>query len=80
MVNNMSGVINAINKREICQTFNYDRTHDILYISLKQENAIGDEISNGFVVRKNPDTNEIVGITILDFMKKFASRTKENKG
>jgi len=50
----------------------YDRTADVLYISLGEPSpGIADEVSPGDFVRVDPHTNEIVGITLLDFCERF---------
>jgi uncharacterized protein YuzE len=46
----------------------YDDFSDVLYISFgKPEAAISVEISESELVRVNPFTDEIVGVTVLDF-------------
>lgn len=57
--------------------FEYDEEADVLYISDPDLNIdpIGDMNDEGIIIRKNPKSGKICGITILDFMK----RTKENK-
>ncbi len=53
---------------------NYDEIADVLYISFgKPSPGLAEEISEGDFVRKNSDTNEIVGITILDFQRRYMS-------
>ena len=58
--------------------FDYDHEADVLYISNPSSNIepIGEMNDEGIIVRRNPKTNEICGITILDFMK----RTKKGHG
>lgn len=58
-------ILNKIN------TF-YDESVDILYISFgKPKKAICYELENGELIRLDPFTNEIVGITILDIEERF---------
>ena len=58
--------------------FDYDEAADVLYISnpTSNINPVGEMNDEGIIVRKNPETGEICGITILDFTK----RTKKGHG
>ncbi len=50
----------------------YDREADVLYCSFGDpQPALSVEQANGVIVRVKPDTNEVVGITIVDFFKRF---------
>ena len=50
----------------------YDDFSDVLYISFGNPRpGIADESEDGILVRKNPDTNEIVGVTIIDFKRHY---------
>ena len=50
----------------------YDKEGDIFDISLGEpREAISTEIENDLFIRTNPDTNEVVGISILNFEKWF---------
>lgn len=52
--------------------WNYDPGADVLYISIgKPVKAFGIDIGEGIITRVNPKTNEVVGVTILN----FSSRT-----
>ncbi|MDF2803157.1 MAG: hypothetical protein K0S61_3060 [Anaerocolumna sp.] len=49
--------------------FKYDHKNDILYITIGvPKPSYGDEIEEGIVIRKDFNTDEINGITILDFL------------
>lgn len=50
----------------------YDREADVLYFSKGTPSAkdISDEVNDEVVMRKNPDSGEITGFTILNFSKK----------
>ena len=49
----------------------YDNQADVLYISLgNPRKAITTEMGEGNLIRKNPKTKEIIGITIIDFKSK----------
>jgi uncharacterized protein YuzE len=53
----------------------YDRDADVLYCSFGEpQEAISVEADDGIIVRRNPETNEIVGYTIINFFKRFADR------
>jgi uncharacterized protein YuzE len=50
------------------QTFhvNYDKEADVLYISFGQpQKAEGIDIGNGIIVRVLPETDKVVGLTII---------------
>jgi len=50
----------------------YDREADVIYISFgKPRKAVSEEIDPYVVVRRDPKTNEILGITITNFTKYF---------
>ncbi|HFE64727.1 MAG TPA: DUF2283 domain-containing protein [Caldithrix sp.] len=47
--------------------WDYDAEADVLYISIgKPRKAEGVDIGEGTIVRVDPDTNEIVGFTIIN--------------
>ena len=51
----------------------YDPSADVLYCSFgPPQEAVGEETSDGVVVRRNPETNTLVGITVIGFLKRFA--------
>lgn len=45
----------------------------------KPRKAVAKEFKNGITVRVNPKSEEIVGIVILNFMKRFRMRKKTEK-
>jgi uncharacterized protein YuzE len=54
----------------------YDAVSDIAYFSLgSPRKAISEEAGNGLVIRRDSETDEVVGITIID----FAKRTENNR-
>ena len=62
--------INNINLK-----INYDEISDVLYISFGDPRpGIATEINEGDLVRIDPDTNEVVGITIIDFKERYISK------
>lgn len=55
---------------------NLDRKNDILYIKINStNNSYGDETENGVVILKDLEDDNVTGITIFDFIKRY----KENK-
>ena len=58
--------------------FKYDRDADVLYCSFGEPRpALSVEVSHGVVVRHDPETEEVVGFTVVDFFKRFAERPEE---
>jgi len=57
----------------------YDRSADVLYCSFGEPRpAISVEEDNGVVLRLDPDTDELIGITIVDFFKRFAEHPNDS--
>jgi uncharacterized protein YuzE len=49
----------------------FDAKADVLYCSFGEpKEAIAVELENGIVVRLDPDTEEVVGVTVIDFLKR----------
>lgn len=56
----------------------YDEAADVLYISLgSAKPAVAVETSDGDLMRVDPETDELVGITVLDFKEKHLERGYE---
>ena len=56
----------------------YDEEADVLYISLgSAQPAIALETGDGDLMRVDPETDELVGITVLDFKEKHLERGYE---
>jgi uncharacterized protein YuzE len=56
----------------------YDREADVLYCSFGDPRpALSMEVGEGVVVRHDPATEEVVGITIVDFFRRFADHPEE---
>ena len=52
--------------------FFYDREGDILDISFGEpQEAVSREVTDDFFVRVQPDTEKVVGFSVLNFMKSF---------
>ena len=50
----------------------YDLRNDVLYLSYgKPREAISDETEDGVWVRRDPDSDEILGCTVPDFRRRF---------
>jgi uncharacterized protein YuzE len=47
---------------------NYDRESDVLYLTFLPERvAVGFEASDGVILRLDPETNELIGLTVIGF-------------
>ncbi len=58
-------------------TFDYDEKADVLYVSFgKPQKAISEEKGN-VAIRRSEKTGEVVGVTILDFLKDARLRPKK---
>ncbi|MBI4035542.1 DUF2283 domain-containing protein [Candidatus Daviesbacteria bacterium] len=59
----------------------YDKEADVLYFSKGAPSAsdISDETEDEMVIRKNPQTQEVTGFTILNFSKRSKKTTKSIK-
>jgi len=52
-------------------SLNYDNENDVLYLYFeKVQEAVSREIADGVFVRLDPNTDQVVGVTILDLRKK----------
>ena len=53
----------------------YHREEDILYVTLgDSDSALCIEQGNGFLVRIDPESDEVVGFTVIDFSLRAAER------
>ena len=73
--------INILDKKENIN-WDYDEEADVLYLSFNEpQSALGLDIGDGTIVRYNEKTNDIVGLTIINFrervMREFISSSKE---
>lgn len=67
--------------------WDYDAEADVLYIAFgNPQNAEGVDIGEGTIIRLQPETNEIIGVTILNplhrtlaSLKKKPSQTRKKK-
>jgi len=57
-------------------SWSYDRESDVLYLSIgRARPAITHGAKDGLLIRTDPKTREIVGLTILDYESKFRRLT-----
>lgn len=55
--------------------FAYDKKGDVLDIFVnKPKKAISEELEDDVILRKNLKTGKIVGITVLNFLKRFEDK------
>jgi len=55
---------------------NLDRKNDILYLGISNtDNSYGSEIANGLIILHDIQTDDITGITIFDFLKRYREGT-----
>lgn len=60
-------------------SLNLDKRNDILYLGLSDTgNSYGEEINPGVVILHDIDSDDITGITIFDFYKRYKSGTLNN--
>ena len=53
----------------------YDDEADVMYLSFGDpKKAESEEISPGLFARYNPETGDLVGVTVVNFLKKTALR------
>ena len=58
--------------------WDYDADADVLYISIGEPKvAEGIDIGEGVIVRVSPQSNEVVGLTIIGLSKRVMERMKE---
>lgn len=59
-------------------SISYDKDVDTMYLSFgNPTNAVSEEIENGIFARFDPDTEELLGFTVINFLKKFGLQPKE---
>ena len=58
----------------------FDEEGDVLDITFgKPRKAVAKELKNDIAIRVDPKTGEIVGITILNFVRRFREKRKTEK-
>jgi uncharacterized protein YuzE len=59
-------------------TMFYDREGDVLYLTVGQpQEAVSREMGNDVLLRVDPGTDKIVGLTILNFASRFGDLNHE---
>jgi len=49
----------------------YDEDADVLYVSIGEpRKAVSDEIEDGILIRRDVETGEVVGFTILHYLRR----------
>lgn len=54
--------------------FHYDLSNDVLYLRLcgkRETTAVGEETSEGFILLHDADSNEPIGLTVVNWWKRF---------
>jgi len=56
--------------------FGYDKKADVLYLSIgiPQKGTMYLELDNDQILRVHPETKEVLGLTIMNFSKKFSMK------
>ena len=55
----------------------YDQEADVVYISFGESvPAVGEEIQEGVFARYDPNSEELIGLTVINFSKKFGIELK----
>lgn len=56
--------------------YNYDGKFDVLYLALgDKSNSYGDDSEQDLIYLKDMDTDELTGVTIMGFLKKYISNS-----
>ncbi len=59
-------------------SISYDKEADVMYLNFdEQVEAVGEEIEEGVFARYNPKTDELAGLTIVNFSKKFGVEPRD---
>ena len=58
-------------------SISYDKEADVVYLTFRPTKAEAEEISDGVFARYEPTTKELVGLTIVNFSKKFSKQPSE---
>lgn len=57
--------------------FSYDRSADVFYMSIgKPKSGIDEDAGEGIYMRKDKSTDEIQGLMIIDFLKRFRNESE----
>ncbi len=59
-------------------SISYDKEADVIYLNFDEPvEAVGEEIEEGVFARYNPKTDELAGLTIVNFSKKFGVEPRD---
>jgi len=59
-------------------SISYDKEADVVYLSFGEaKKAVSEEVKSGVFARYDPETNDLVGLTILNFSRKFDATPRE---
>lgn len=62
----------------IMTTIFYDQEADVLYITIGEaQEAISQELDNDVLLRVQPETGQVVGMTMLNFTSRFGNPANE---
>jgi uncharacterized protein YuzE len=66
--------MNTANPQEESLRIGYDQEADVLYLSLGEprKGMKYQEAGEGIILRTDPETDRIVGVTVVDFAKNFS--------
>lgn len=61
-------------------SISYDREADVFYLNFcKGRKGVAEEIDSGVYARYDAETHELIGLTILNFSKKFTEQYTDLK-
>lgn len=64
-------------KRDI--RLSYDKVADVLYMTFGEpQKGVAEETESGILIRRHPESKQIIGITIIDFEKRFSGNTEKS--
>ncbi len=59
-------------------SISYDKEADVMYLGFRKPiEAVGEEIEGGVFARYDPRTEELAGLTIVNFSKKFGVKPRD---
>jgi uncharacterized protein YuzE len=66
--------VEAIELLEESLRIGYDREADVLYLSLGEPRKGMEyrEVGNGIILRTDPATGKVIGLTVVDFVRNFS--------
>jgi hypothetical protein len=59
-------------------SISFDREADVVYLSFGEPSpAVGEEVAEGVFARYDPGSEELVGLTLVGFSKRFGVQPRE---